>query len=125
MKKLLIFICALCTLTAHAKVRLPQFFSDNMVLQQQSKCRIWGWAEPGKKVMVLTSWDKKGYSATTRKDGYFQVTVQTPEAGGPYTITFRDGDTILLQNVLIGEVWICSGQSNMEMQMKGCCVSSP
>ena len=116
---ILAFSICLLAMGSSAKVRLPQFFSDNMVLQQQSKCRIWGWAEPGKKVMVLTSWDKKGYSATARKDGYFQVTVQTPEAGGPYTITFRDGDTILLQNVLIGEVWICSGQSNMEMQMKG------
>ncbi|MBR1505041.1 MAG: sialate O-acetylesterase [Prevotella sp.] len=120
MKRIILaFSICLLAMGSSAKVRLPQFFSDNMVLQQQSKCRIWGWAEPGKKVQVITSWDKKGYSATTRKDGYFQVTVQTPEAGGPYTITFRDGDTILLQNVLIGEVWICSGQSNMEMQMKG------
>ena len=104
---------------AQAKVRLPQFFSDNMVLQQQTECRIWGWTEPGKRVMVNTSWNKKGHSATARKDGRFQVTVQTPEAGGPYTITFMDGDIIQLTNVMIGEVWICSGQSNMEMQMKG------
>ena len=119
MKRLLTFICALCALTAHAKVRLPQFFSDNMVLQQQSECKLWGWAEPGKKVQVITSWDKKEHPTTARKDGYFQVTVKTPEAGGPYTIYFRDGDTVQLQNILIGEVWICSGQSNMEMQMKG------
>ena len=120
MRRIVIAFCiCLLAMGSSAKVKLPQFFSDNMVLQQQSECNLWGWTEPGKKVSVSTSWDKKGYSATTRKDGYFQVTVQTPEAGGPYTITFRDGDTILLQNVLIGEVWICSGQSNMEMQMKG------
>ena len=102
-----------------ARVRLPKFFSDNMVLQQQSECKLWGWAEPGKKILVDTPWDKQSYSATARKDGYFQVTVKTPEAGGPYTICFRDGDLVMLNNVMIGEVWICSGQSNMEMQMKG------
>ena len=102
-----------------ARVRLPKFFSDNMVLQQQSECKLWGWAEPGKKILVDTPWDKQSYSATARKDGYFQVTVKTPEAGGPYTISFRDGDLVMLNNVMIGEVWICSGQSNMEMQMKG------
>ena len=104
---------------AGARVKLPSFFSDNMVLQQQSECNIWGWAEPGKNILVLTSWDKKGYSQTARKDGYFSVKVKTPEAGGPYTITFRDGETVMLNNVMIGEVWVCSGQSNMEMLMKG------
>ena len=56
-----------------ARVRLPKFFSDNMVLQQQSECKLWGWAEPGKKILVDTPWDKQSYSATARKDGYFQV----------------------------------------------------
>jgi sialate O-acetylesterase len=106
-------------MSALAKVRLPQFFSDNMVLQQQTDCNIWGWTEAGKKVIVLTSWDKKSYATTANKDGRFQVKVKTPEAGGPYEITFKDGETISLKNILIGEVWICSGQSNMEMQMKG------
>ena len=103
----------------NAKVKLPQFFSDNMVLQQQTECNIWGWAEPGKNIIILTSWDKKSYSRTARKDGYFSVKVETPEAGGPYSIVFRDGETVMLNNVMIGEVWICSGQSNMEMLMKG------
>ena len=102
-----------------AKVTLPKFFSDNMVLQQQTECRIWGWAAPGRKIIVLTSWDKKSYSTSAHWDGRFEVVVKTPKAGGPYTIWFRDGDTVQLSNILIGEVWICSGQSNMEMQMKG------
>ena len=102
-----------------ARVTLPQFFSDNMVLQQQTECNIWGWTEPGKKVIVHTPWDKKSHRATARKDGRFQVTIQTPKAGGPYDIWFQDGDFVKLSNVMIGEVWICSGQSNMEMQMKG------
>ena len=119
MRKLCCVIIALIGLTANAKVKLPQFFSDNMVLQQQTECNIWGWTEPGQKVVVNTSWDKKIFTATARKDGRFDVKVQTPEAGGPYQITFKDGDDVILNNVMVGEVWICSGQSNMEMLMKG------
>ena len=121
MKKFICVICAICGFitVAQSKVTLPQFFSDNMVLQQQTECRIWGWTEPGKKVIVHTPWDKKSHRATARKDGRFEVTIQTPKAGGPYDIWFQDGDFVKLSNVMIGEVWICSGQSNMEMLMKG------
>ena len=119
MRKWICAICALIGLTVNAKVKLPAFFADNMVLQQQTSCNIWGWTEAGKKVIVLTSWDKKSYATSANKDSRFQVQVKTPEAGGPYEIIFRDGETVSLKNILIGEVWICSGQSNMEMQMKG------
>ena len=112
-------LCLFASLSVNAKVKLPAFFADNMVLQQQSECKLWGWTNPGKKVQVVTPWDKKSYMVTARKDGYFHTTVKTPKAGGPYSIAFRDGDELLLNNVMIGEVWICSGQSNMEMQMKG------
>ena len=115
----LFFIFYLLFSPIGARVTLPAFFADNMVLQQQSECNLWGWTEPGKKVSISTSWDKKSYMATARKDGRFALTVKTPEAGGPYTITFHDDAVVQLQNVMIGEVWICSGQSNMEMQMKG------
>ncbi len=106
-------------LPLNAKVRLPQFFSDNMVLQQQSECNIWGWAEPGAWVNITTSWDKKGHMAQANKDGRFGVTVMTPKDGGPYFIGFKDKDYVQISNVMIGEVWICAGQSNMEMLMKG------
>ena len=119
MRKLCCAIVALIGLTANAKVRLPQFFADTMVLQQQTECNIWGWTEPGRKVVVNTSWDKKSHTATARKDGRFEVKVLTPEAGGPYSIAFSDGDVVQLNNVMVGEVWLCSGQSNMEMLMKG------
>ena len=121
MKKFICVICAICGFitVAQSKVTLPSFFSDNMVLQQQTTCNIWGWTEPGKKVIVHTPWDKKSHRATARKDGRFGVTIQTPKAGGPYDIWFQDGDVVKLSNVMIGEVWICSGQSNMEMQLKG------
>ena len=121
MKKFICVICVICGFitVAQSKVTLPCFFSDNMVLQQQTECNIWGWTEPGKKVIVHTPWDKKSHRATARKDGHFEVTIQTPKAGGPYDIRFQDGDFVKLSNVMIGEVWICSGQSNMEMLMKG------
>ena len=120
------------SLPLQARVTLPAFFSDGMVLQQQSECNIWGKADHGKAVVVITSWDKKSYSAKVNEDGTFSVRVQTPKAGGPYDITFATatpsgssapssglGYDFTLHNVLVGEVWICSGQSNMEMQMKG------
>ena len=119
MRKLICAIVALIGLTVDAKVTLPQFFSDNMVLQQQMECNIWGTTDRGKDIIIITSWDNEEYLAKTDKQGHFEIKVKTPEAGGPYTIVFRDGDTVMLNNVMIGEVWICSGQSNMEMLMKG------
>ena len=119
MRKLICVIVALMGITASAKVRLPQFFSDNMVLQQQAECNLWGWVEPGTRVSITTSWDKKCHNVQANKDGRFGVTVKTPKAGGPYFIGFKDKDYVQISNVMIGEVWICSGQSNMEMPMKG------
>jgi len=98
---------------------LPLSFPPAHPPPAAKKENIWGWAGPGKKVMVLTSWDKKSYSTSAHWDGRFEVIVKTPKAGGPFTIWFSDGDSVQLNNVMIGEVWICSGQSNMEMQMKG------
>lgn len=115
----ILIVYLLSMVTSIAKVQLPAFFSDNMVLQQETECYLWGWTEPGKKVQVSTSWDEKSRFVTARKDGHFGVMVPTPKAGGPYSIVFRDGESVVLNNVMIGEVWICSGQSNMEMPMKG------
>ncbi len=119
MRKLFCVMGALIALTVQAKVCLPQFFSDNMVLQQQTECNLWGTADKGKTVSITTSWNNKTYQVKAGKNGKFEVKVQTPEAGGPYDITLSDGEAVTLKNILIGEVWICSGQSNMEMQMKG------
>ncbi len=103
----------------NAQVKLPSIFTDNMVLQQQSDCAIWGWAEQGKNISLQTSWNRKRYSTKTDAAGKWKLQITTPEAGGPYTITISDGKPVTLNNVLIGEVWICSGQSNMEMPVKG------
>ncbi|UYQ95528.1 sialate O-acetylesterase [Chitinophaga horti] len=102
-----------------AKVRLPYFFGDNMVLQQQTDAAIWGWAQPGSMVKLTTSWNKKSYTQKADANGKWKLKVATPVAGGPYNITISDGTALTLNNVLIGEVWLCSGQSNMDMPMKG------
>ena len=102
-----------------AEVRLPAFFGNNMVLQQQTDAPLWGWAEPGKRVTVECSWDGQSYTTRADKEGRWRLSVATTEAGGPYTVTISDGEPLTLENVMLGEVWICSGQSNMEMPMKG------
>ncbi len=106
-------------LASHAEVRLPKIFGDNMVLQQQTECNLWGTADANKQVKIRTSWNGKTYKVQTDSHGKWQVAVQTPAAGGPYDITLSDGKELVLHDVLVGEVWICSGQSNMEMPMKG------
>ncbi|RYZ25249.1 MAG: sialate O-acetylesterase, partial [Sphingobacteriales bacterium] len=95
-------------------IRLPAVISSNMVLQQQSDARLWGWSEPGEKIFVTTSWNGRIDSVTATGNAVWEIKVPTPVAGGPYTITLKGRNTIVLENVLIGEVWICSGQSNME-----------
>jgi sialate O-acetylesterase len=90
-----------------------------MVLQQQAEVKLWGWANPNTKVRITTSWDKKSYSITSDDKGNWLQKVKTPEAGGPFQIIFNDGEKTMLTDILIGEVWFCSGQSNMEMPMQG------
>jgi len=121
MKKLIsILVCLALTLMANAEIRVAHIFSDNMVLQQQSKVAVWGWAKPNTMVQIIPSWDKKVYQVKAGQDGKWKAEIATPKAGKTaYQITFSDGKSLTLNNVLIGEVWLCSGQSNMEMPMKG------
>jgi sialate O-acetylesterase len=102
-----------------ATVQLSSFFSDGMVLQQQANASIWGWAKPGATIKTTTSWNKKLYTTTADSTGKWNVKVSTPVAGGPYSITVSDSEPVTIKNILIGEVWLCGGQSNMEMPMKG------
>lgn len=102
-----------------AKVTLPSLLCDNMVLQQQTNANIWGTAKQGAKVTVTTSWNNRSYTAVANSNGEWKTAVATPAAGGPYKVTISDGTPTVLNNVMIGEVWICSGQSNMEMPMAG------
>ena len=102
-----------------AEVKLPSVLGEGMVLQQQTKVKLWGEAKKLAVVKVITSWNKKTYSANVSNTGVWSLAVKTPKGGGPYTISFDDGEKTTLHNVLIGEVWLCSGQSNMEMPLKG------
>ncbi|HEV7330974.1 MAG TPA: sialate O-acetylesterase [Flavisolibacter sp.] len=97
-----------------AQIKLPAIISDGMVLQQNSKVALWGWAVPGEKVTITSSWNRQTVSVTADASGGWQATMPTAKAGGPYKLTFRASNTIDVENVLLGEVWLASGQSNME-----------
>ncbi|MBN1125059.1 MAG: hypothetical protein JXA82_08625 [Sedimentisphaerales bacterium] len=101
-----------------AEVRLPSVIGSNMVLQQQTEAPIWGWAEPGEKISVRGNWQWFDVTTWASKDGSWLVKLPTPGAGGPYTVTIKGANEIKLDNVLIGEVWVCSGQSNMQWTVK-------
>lgn len=121
MKKIIVaLMAAASSLGAHA-LTLPQIFSSNMMLQQQTQANVWGWAEPGSKVEVLTSWDSHKYTAKAAHDGRWTLQVSTPAASyETYSMTIKgDGEVRQIDNVLVGEVWFCSGQSNMEMPLGG------
>lgn len=105
--------------TISAKVVLPKIFASGMVMQQQTDANLWGEAKADATVKIATSWNKKTVSVKAGNDGKWTAKIQTPAAGGPYSITFNDGEKTVIDNILVGELWICSGQSNMEMPMKG------
>lgn len=121
MKKLLLTASLLITfLSLNAKVNLPSLIGDNMVLQQQTNANIWGKAQPGQNITVTPSWSDKSYTTTTDDTGRWILEIETPEASyNPYTITISDGEDTVLNNILVGEVWLASGQSNMQMPLKG------
>ncbi|MDP4284027.1 MAG: sialate O-acetylesterase [Bacteroidota bacterium] len=117
---LVIFLTsALYSAQLFADIKLPAIFCDNMVMQQQTNAAIWGKASENSSVKVTTSWNNKSYKTRASADGSWKLKVATPKAGGPYEVIISDGKPFILRNVLIGEVWVCSGQSNMEMPMKG------
>ena len=111
---LLLFIFLISPSYSYAAIKLPAIISNNMVLQQKSKAALWGWANVGEKVAITTSWNNKTINVTTDASGKWLSYVNTTKAGGPYTITFRGTNQIKVDNILLGEVWLASGQSNME-----------
>lgn len=103
-----------------ARIVLPSLFADGMVLQQQSTVAIWGSSDKKQQeVTVKTSWNSGRYTTVTDASGHWKVKVETPAYGGPYNIEVSDGEAVHINNVLIGEVWLCSGQSNMDMRVSG------
>lgn len=101
-----------------AKIILPSVFADNMVLQQNSDVAIWGWSDPGETVKIVTSWNSKDtVKVKADNSAEWKTTIKTIGAGGPYSIQILGNGGVKLNNVMLGEVWVCSGQSNMEMSV--------
>ena len=120
MKRLLsLTLAVLASVSLHAKVELTPLFTDNMVFQQNCQAPVWGKAAPGATVSVTPSWNGKTYKAKADTNGQWSVKIDTPKGSfKKYTVTISDGEPVVLQNVLVGEVWLASGQSNMQMPVE-------
>ena len=120
MKRLLLLtVAVLASVSLHARVELTPLFTDNMVFQQNCQAPVWGKAAPGATVSVTPSWNGKTYRAKADADGRWSVKIDTPKGSfKKYTLTVSDGEPVVLQNVVVGEVWLASGQSNMQMPVE-------
>ena len=121
MKVVIFFVFLAIVINAQGKnmIEIPAIFSSNMVLQQNSEANFWGIAKANLRVNATGSWGST-VNTVVNPDASFSAKLKTPSAGGPYQIYLQIGDTtIIYKNVLIGEVWLCSGQSNMEMPLMG------
>jgi len=112
---LALFLFLMLSHSTFANVTLPNVFSDNMVLQRNTEITIWGWANPQEEVVITPSWNHGEYKIKANNQAKWEIKIPAPKEGGPYTISIKGYNEIVLKNILIGEVWICSGQSNMEM----------
>jgi len=109
-------ICFLFTLSGSAEVKLPQLISNSMVLQRDTKLKIWGWASPGEKITIRFA--RRTYRTTTDKAGNWLILIPPMKAGGPYSMEISGNNRITVSDILVGDVWFCSGQSNMVLQME-------
>jgi sialate O-acetylesterase len=118
MKKLFLAsaVFTVAAFATYANITLPKIFSDHTVLQRNAPIKIWGWADCGEKISITLNNQKK--SVTAEKDGKWSISLEAMPAGGPYTLTASGKNTITLQDILIGEVWLCSGQSNMAFSVQ-------
>lgn len=111
-----IFVFIFSNSIVFGRIMLPTVFSDNMVLQQNSKVTIWGWSNPTETVKIVASWNNNDtILAKANNHSYWQTSIQTVGAGGPFTLKVLGSTNVELKNIMLGEVWICSGQSNMEI----------
>jgi len=116
----LILISFLFVATVQAKIKVGSVLGDNMVLQRNTEVQIWGTAQPGEKLSITTGWNNVKKLFKANENGKWLVKVKTTEAGGPYKITIGTSkEKMTIKNILLGEVWLCSGQSNMEMPVAG------
>ena len=113
----LLFASIIFSAASFANITLPKIFGDNMVLQRNKPISIWGWAAVGENVTVQFNTQTKNIKADNK--GKWQVMLSPENAGGPFQLTVKGNNQVNIQNILVGEVWICSGQSNMEMPIEG------
>jgi len=119
MKKIfLLLVLFILSLDLFGKIRLPNIFSNDMVLQRNTTVKIWGWANPNEKIILKADWMKSPLTAAADANGNWMIRIKTVKAGGPHKISISGENEIVFNNVLLGEVWICSGQSNMEFTLK-------
>ncbi|TVP49644.1 MAG: sialate O-acetylesterase [Mongoliibacter sp.] len=102
--------------TGFSDIRLPKLISDGMVLQRDAPLKVWGWAYPGEKIQIIFM--KETYQTVADENGNWSLHLGQFEAGGPYQMLLKGQNEVLLEDILIGDVWLCSGQSNMEINMQ-------
>ena len=119
MRFILLFIF-FSSINLNSQIELSNLFSDNMILQQESNVNFWGKAQKNQELLIYTSWSGNIHKTTVNNDGNWKIKIKTPSAGGPFNIQITcNSETKTINNVLIGEVWLSSGQSNMEMTLSG------
>ncbi|AWK04696.1 sialate O-acetylesterase [Flavobacterium crocinum] len=114
MKKI-ILLTFLISFGINAQIKLPRLISDGMILQRDTKTNIWGWASANENIEL--DFKGKKYKTITAEDGKWTIQLPSQKAGGPYEMTLKGNNTVVLKNILFGDVWLCSGQSNMELSM--------
>lgn len=116
LRNILLFLFVAAPHLIMANVRLNGLFADHMVIQQKTNIPVWGWADPNEPIMVKCSWGAEA-STKANADGTWKVYVKTPKAGGPFQMTIAGKNSLVINDVLSGEVWLCAGQSNMARKM--------
>lgn len=113
MKKILfLFVLCFCKVATGA-ITFPSIIGNHMVLQQKATITLWGWCDPSEEIKIKPGWDTTTYSTKGDNAAIWKITIPTSVAGGPYTISFSGYETVTINDVMIGEVWLCGGQSNM------------
>ncbi len=108
----------LLSATGYADIRLPAIIGDNMVLQAGDRVSFWGWADPNEQISVNVSWHKLEWTVQADEKGKWMFPMTAPKVGGPYEVTLKGKNTVTIRNMLAGEVWVCSGQSNMQWSVQ-------
>src|ERR1700747_1943600 len=117
MKRILLsLIWSLLAFSGYNQIKLPGFFGDHMVIQRNQTVPIWGWSSPNEKITI--NFNRQQKQATADNYGKWRITLDPEPGGGPFELGIRGKNNIVIHDVLVGEVWLCSGQSNMEFPLK-------